>query len=186
MTNMGNNELRKALIEKRKGLSLQYRLEAADIIFIKLIQMDEYICADKVLLYADANGEVATDKLILFSLLEGKRVFAPVCGEDFSMEFYEIFAIDELYPGSYGIREPLPIDSLRLTESVIDEKTIIIVPGIAFDSRNSRIGYGRGFYDRYLGRNRITNRIALAYDFQIVELLETNDTDIPMTKIITN
>lgn len=183
---MTNSELRQIIIKKRRQLSLEYRIEASDKILDELIGLDEYKQADRILIYADANGEVSTDKLILTSLLAGKKVYAPVCGSDYSMEFYQIFALEELYPASYGIREPLTIEELRLTEAVIDDNTLIIVPGVAFDCHSNRMGYGKGYYDRYLAKNTIRQRIALAYDFQIVDSLETKETDIPMTKILTN
>lgn len=186
MIKMDKSVIRKEIINKRKLLPLDTRLHASDSILNKLYSLEEYKLADRILIYADSNGEVPTDKLILNSLLNGKHVYAPVCGEEYSMDFYEIFALEEMYPGSYGIREPLTIDNLRLKEADINDKTLIIVPGVAFDKHNNRMGYGKGYYDRFLSRMPIINRIALSYDFQIVDCLEVTVTDIPMTKIITN
>ena len=104
--------LRKEIINKRKQLSLEARLSMSDSIYEKVCKLSEYKNSDNVLVYADVNGEVATDKIILNALLQGKNVYAPVCLDNHSMDFYQIFAIDEMYPGKYGIREPLQIDNL--------------------------------------------------------------------------
>lgn len=181
---MSNNEIRQSIIKRRKQEDLSYRFEAAEVIINKLISTDYYSAADKILIYADASGEVPTDKLILRALLDGKEVYAPLCGEDFSMEFYRIHDLGELYPHHYGIREPLEIEYLKLNE--VTNNTIIVVPGVAFDMQGHRIGYGKGYYDRYLSRFNINHRIGFAYEYQIVDNLEINATDITMTEIITN
>lgn len=186
MTNMDKVALRKELIKKRKELTTEYRIKSSDKILDKLFESEEYIKADIILVYADSNGEVATDRLILKSLLNGKRIFAPVCEDNFSMNFYEIFSLDEMYPSTYGIREPLPIENFKLSDAKITDNTLIVVPGVAFDKNNNRMGYGKGYYDRYLSRVDIKHRIGLAYKFQVVDKLEYSETDIPMTRIISN
>ncbi|MBP9996592.1 MAG: 5-formyltetrahydrofolate cyclo-ligase [Lachnospiraceae bacterium] len=178
--------LRKEIINKRKQLSLEARLSMSDTIYEKVCQLSEYKNSDNVLVYADVNGEVATDKIILNALLQGKNVYAPVCLDNHSMDFYQIFAIDEMYPGKYGIREPLQIDNLVFSKSKITANTICIVPGVLFDNCGNRVGYGAGYYDRYFDRMKIKNRIAICYDFQIVDTIKCSPHDITMTKVICN
>jgi len=183
---MDEKQLRKEIIKKRMELDSSERLHRSDIIADKLIRTDEYREAKKILVYADASGEVATDRIINKSLLEGKRVYAPVVLNEADMDFYEIFSLDELYPGSFGIREPLTIENLKYSGESNDSDTLMIVPGVAFDRNNNRMGYGRGFYDRYLARVAVNKRVALAYDFQIVDSIIPKETDVPVTGIITD
>lgn len=182
--NMTNKEVRKQVIQKRKALTLEYKINSCEIITEKLLASPEYQNADIILVYADYNGEVMTDKIILNSLLKSKKVYAPVCRDDYSLDFYRIYSLDELYPLHYGIREPLQIEYEQLKKEDITSNTICITPGTCFDKNNNRIGYGKGYYDRFFAENIINTRIGLAYDFQIVDTLETNDTDIPMTIVI--
>ena len=183
---INNMDLRKEIIRKRKELSFAYKLEACDVILDKLVACDCYKNSDNVLLYADANGEVLTDKIILRALLDRKNVYLPVSDEYGGMEFYHVYALEELYTGAFGIREPLEIEYEKFNSSDITDNTICIVPGVVFDLNGNRMGYGRGYYDRYLTRNKINNRIGIAYDFQIVSSVEAKHYDVPMTMIITN
>ncbi len=179
-----HSPLRKEMIEKRKSLSVEERLLKSDAIMSKLIALPEYIAADTVLVYADYNGEVATDRIILKALLDGKKVYTPVCEKGFVLDFYRVFALDELTPGAYGIREPLKIEYLKLDKEHISHDTLCITPGVVFDREGHRLGYGKGFYDRFFANTDIKNRIGLCFDFQIVDEIVPNSTDIAMTKVI--
>ncbi len=176
---------RKEIIQNRRELSADERIRLSDIIADKVITLKEYKAADTVLIYADYNGEVATDKLINRALLDGKKVFAPVCEPDLTLEFYRVYAVDELEPGAYGIREPLRIDYLKLKDSDITDKTICITPGTLFDRQCNRMGYGKGYYDRFFAGHEIKNRIGIAYKMQITDGLEVNEYDVPMTVVVT-
>lgn len=178
--------IRKEIIEKRKNLSFAYRLESCDLILDKLVNMQEYKDAKHILVYADAHGEVMTDKIILTALLDGKSVYAPVCGEDFSMDFYHIYALEELYSGAYGVREPLAIEYEKLTESVDGSEIVALIPGVLFDKKGNRVGHGLGYYDRYFAGKDVACKIGLAYDFQVYDDLETKSHDIPMDIVLTD
>lgn len=182
---MYNDALRKDIIAKRRQLDVTDRLKLSDMIAKRLFATKEYMDSDTVLIYADLNGEVATDRIINRCLLDGKAVYAPVCGKDSDLSFYRIFALDEMEPGAYGIREPLSIEYLKLVEKDISPRSICITPGTVFDRQCNRCGYGKGYYDRFFADTFINNRIGLAYDFQITDQLKIKDTDIPMTVIIT-
>ena len=177
--------LRKDIIAKRRTLSVDKRLELSDTIAGRLFETDEYKNADTVLIYADYNGEVATDRIINRCFLDGKAVYAPVCGKDCDLAFYRIYALDEMEPGAYGIREPLTIEYLKLSDKDISDKSVCITPGSVFDRHCNRCGYGKGYYDRFFADTPIGIRIGLAYDFQINEDITVKDTDIAMTMIIT-
>lgn len=181
---MNYTNIRKDIVNKRKGLDFEYKNQASKAIHQRLFNLETYKESDVLLVYADASGEVLTDRIILKALLDGKKVYAPVCGEGYSMEFYRIYSLDELYLGHYGIREPLEIEYEKLTKELITKNTLAIVPGVAFDKENNRMGYGRGYYDRYFARYEIPNRLGLAYDFQIIDKIEAKATDIKMTGIV--
>lgn len=183
---MDNNTLRQQMIQKRLLLSSEERLRRSDLIADRVCELEEYRNADKLLIYADHNGEVATDRLIRMALLAGKEIYMPVCETGLRLEFYRVFDIDELLPGAYGIREPLRIEYLRLSDEAVNDNTLCIVPGTVFDKAGNRLGYGKGYYDRYLGRTHIKHRIGAAYDFQITDKLSLKAHDIPMTAIISD
>ena len=176
---------RSEIIKQRKNINAEDRIRLSDMISDRVTGMPEYINADTVLVYADYNGEVATDKLICRALLDGKKVFAPVSDPDYTLDFYRVFAIGELEPGTYGIREPLRIEYLQLKDSDITHNTLCITPGSVFDRNCNRMGYGKGYYDRFFAEHEIKNRIGLAFELQIVESIETGEYDVPMTAVVT-
>ncbi len=176
---------RKEIIKKRRELSAEDRLRLSDLIFERIIDLPEYSEADNILVYADYNGEVGTDKLICRALLDGKKVYAPVSNPDLTLDFYRVFALEEMEPAAFGIREPLKIEYLKLKDEDITSGTICITPGSVFDKNCSRMGYGKGFYDRFFADHKITHRIGLAYEMQIIETIAANETDIPMTVVVT-
>ncbi len=181
---MDKSYIRKTILNKRRQLSDYERLYASDLICNRVVSSEQFIQADSVLIYADYNYEVATDRIINYALLQSKKVFVPVCYEDSLMNFYRIFSIDELYPGRYGIREPIVFDNLIFSDSELNESTLCIVPGVAFTVSGERLGYGKGFYDRYFERFPIQNRIGICYKCQIVEKLPTDEHDVLMTSVI--
>lgn len=174
------------IIKTRKNMPVESRMAASDIIYDKIISNDDFITADNILIYADCNGEVMTDKIINTALLQGKAVFCPVSLPAFNLAFYRIFSMNDLLPGMYGIREPLQLDNLELTDDMITERTLCIVPGVIFDMSGNRMGYGKGYYDRFFAKHNIQKRIGIAYDFQIVQEIPAKEHDIKMTEVIYN
>ncbi len=183
---MDAKEIRKEFIEKRSSLLAEEQAKAGDNIYSRVLKQPEFFNADKILLYAEAKGEAPVEKLLLKALLLGKRVYAPVCIDKEHMEFYEIYSKDELYPASFGLREPLTIEYLKLNKSDISKNTLALVPGVAFDKKLNRMGYGRGYYDRFFEEFEIPYRIGIAYEFQVLEEIKAKATDVAMTKIITD
>lgn len=176
---------RKEIIKKRRELPVDVRMKLSDMITDRVISMPEYADADVVLIYADYNGEAGTDKLICRALLDGKRVYAPVSNPDLTLDFYRVFAVEEMEPGAFGIREPLRIDYLKLKDEDITDRCVCITPGSVFDRSCSRMGYGRGYYDRFFAAHKIGNRIGLAYEMQISDSVDVSENDIPMTAVVT-
>lgn len=174
--------IRKEILQKRNQLTQAEVILKSDIITNKMRQLKEWKEAENVLLYADFRNEVMTDKLILYAILDNKKVYLPkIEGND--MSFYRIYSLEELCSGYMGIREP--IDSDFECFHTGSENSICITPGAAFDSFGARIGYGKGYYDRFLARNRMNAVTAVAYELQIQEKLPSEREDYRVQKIVT-
>jgi len=179
------SEIRKMILQKRKLLQAKEMKEYSEIICSRLKENTAFSRANIVFAYVDTKNEVSTSKLLQDSINQGKTVCLPLSIEDsMELKFYRVFDLDkDLKKGNYGIFEPVP-NPERL---VLQEKAeLIIVPGVAFDLSLNRIGYGKGYYDSFLAKAPESMlKIALAYDFQLLESIPTGDNDIKMDMIIT-
>lgn len=174
------NIIRKEKLALRKGLNSVERADFSRVISEKLSLIDEYNQSEFVLIYANYNNEVDTDEIVLRSIMRGKKVYMPkVFGDD--MEFYRVFSLDELQKGAFGIREPYGIEHQKFEGN---ENSVCIMPLAAFDEQGNRIGYGKGYYDRYLNRIKVGCRIGLAYSCQKAECIPNEEHDIKMDYII--
>ncbi len=176
-------KIRRDMILKRNNHSQREKSRKDTSIKNKLFCLPEFVKARNILFYVAVKGEAGTGEMIQDAMRKGKNAFLPVTdlkGRDISVsELNEVNG--KLKPGPFGIPEPFyPI--LADPESL----DLIIVPGIAFDRRGSRIGYGMGFYDNFLSglRNKIPT-IALAYEFQIVNKIPSHSGDVRVKKIVT-
>lgn len=123
--------------------------------------------------YLPFNQEVRTLPMLQQAIADGKQVAVPKC-YDREMKFILMDDLSQIAPGYAGIPEPIA-DS-----PVADDKTaLVLMPGLAFDQAGHRIGYGGGFYDRFLAREPEHPTLALCYDFQLLSSLETEEFDIP-------
>ncbi|MCK4327413.1 MAG: 5-formyltetrahydrofolate cyclo-ligase [Candidatus Diapherotrites archaeon] len=142
----------------------------------RLFQQPEYQSAKSVLLYFSIGSEVDTCKIIR-DALKTKKVFLPFV-EGGEMGYAQIQSMEGLEPGKYGIMEPLDKEP---SSAGLD---LVVVPGIAFDESGHRVGYGGGYYDRFLpAANAFT--IGLAYDAQVIEDIPAEGHDCPVKKIVT-
>lgn len=184
--------LRKRILKLRNEMSEAEREEKSEIIRQKLYRMPVYQNADTLLAYVDYQSEVITTPIIRQALAEGKKVYCPTV-EGVEMEFYQIKALEDLAEGYKGIREPLPEPEKRFVPerqfpaeqgTTPGNHSLMLMPGAVFDMERHRIGYGKGFYDRYLHKMVEANvaTIALAFACQIVEKVPAEEHDIrPMT-----
>ncbi len=170
--------IRKEIFKRRKEADPVQLTEKSRIICDKVIGLDAFQNSDTVFVYVDFKREVETKKIIETAWSMGKKVAAPrVEGRD--MCFYLIQRMDQLEPGYFEIPEPttgVPAE---------DEEAILIVPGVAFDRNRHRAGYGQGFYDRYLEKHPHHKTVAVAFDFQIVDEVPSEPTDICPQMVIT-
>ena len=174
---MDKDILRKDILDVRK--SIKEKDEKSTIIVNKIINLDLFQKANVIALYKSMKNEVNMDYLINYALKCGKKVLLPkVLNND--LVFIEYKNGDILEMSDFGVLEPF-IDGKVYNEKI----DLIIVPGLAFDNENNRLGYGKGYYDRAL-LNRNSYKIGVCYQEQIVDLVPTFDSDIKMDLIITD
>ncbi len=178
--NDGKNLIRKQMKQLRADMTRTERFEKSMQIFEQLITVPEFKRADRIYTYVSMDNEIDTIMLIDYSLSLEKRVFVPrVSGRD--MEFYEISDISELSPGYMGIYEP----DINGREPDYSRTGFMCMPGLAFDKSHNRIGYGGGFYDRYLSVENKLYKAALAYEAQLLESIPAQDGDVRPDMIVT-
>lgn len=176
---MNKEILREKYLKIRKNINELDREKYNNDIFKKVIDLKEYKESKLVLIYVSLKDEVDTFKLIEHSLEIGKRVAVPKCIKN-DIEFFYIESLNELEKGKFNILEP------KANKKVEDfASSICIIPGIAFDKEMSRIGYGKGFYDRFL-KNYCGIKIGIAYRECICENIDNDINDVKIDKIITN
>lgn len=178
-------EIRKRILEVRKGLTDEEAASKSGAIVQKVIKTPEYREADNILLYADYCREVMTRGIFEDALLHRKKIFFPrVDSLTNTMAFYQVISVRQLGRGYRDILEPKE-DIRSRYRFQPKEDTLVILPGVAFDTSGYRIGYGKGFYDRFLADRRQLSTMALAYACQIVDEIPKDAHDIKMDKIVT-
>ena len=169
------DEIRTRVLSQRAELCADEIQRLSDKICTKVFNLPEYKNAKKIMVYMSCRGEVMTDKIIADALSSGKRIYAPVTISAADMVVAEYTG--SLKKGRFGIKEPLG------EEISPEELDLVIVPGVAFDRRGNRIGYGAGYYDRFLLKTKAYT-VGLAYGFQIVEDTFPQETDVKLQAII--
>lgn len=138
--------------------------------------------AETVLLYYSSGSEISTNEIFRVCLEKGKKVAFPVClDKDGTMEFFTVRDEHDLAEGMYGIKAPAE----GCPRLICDEKCLCAVPGLAFDRKGYRIGYGKGYYDRYLACFPGVS-VGLCYDALLCEELPVNEYDIKVNYLITD
>ena len=174
--------LRKEFINIRKNI--ENKKEKSYEIFKRVINLDEYKNSNTIALYKNLDNEVNTDNLIDYSLSNGKIVTLPrVVGNN--LVFYIIKSIDDnLERSSFGILEPLEDKNNIIDNFKID---LVIVPGVCFDTLKNRIGFGKGFYDRFLEESKAYG-IAICFEEQVLKnrIIPKEENDVKVKKIVTD
>ncbi|MEW6096269.1 MAG: 5-formyltetrahydrofolate cyclo-ligase [bacterium] len=176
-------DLRKAISEKRNLLTTQEITSKSLKIKERLFNLEEFKKASIISFYISFRSEVQTHEMIKEALRLDKRVAVPIVESEKVLSLSEIKDFDnELKIGKFGILEP----KLECRRKInLEEVELVIVPGVVFDERGNRIGYGGGYYDNLLNKMKGIPFIGLAYELQIVNHIPVEDGDIPVHKIIT-
>ena len=175
---MNKQELRQAIRARKRAMTEEDILRRSEILAEKFARSNAYRAAKTIYGYLPYNQEVRTVPMLRRALEEGKRVAVPkVYGDD--MKFIYLDDLSQVAKGYAGIPEPVADGPVAQ-----DETALVLMPGLAFDPAGHRIGYGGGFYDKFLAREPHHPTVALCYDFQVIEHLETEEFDIPVDQVI--
>lgn len=172
-------QIREAMLDKRINLSQEEVLKSSQSCASQLFSLNEYKEAKTIYIYAAFRNEIDTKMIIEDALSQSKQVGLPISYPEGHMEFYEVFDLSDLQKGRYGILEPRPDILLQ------SQDALMIVPGVAFDIRKHRIGYGGGYYDRYCNIHPDLYKIGLSYDFQIIDAIAMEKHDQGVDLVIT-
>lgn len=180
-------ELRKSILDIRNNLDFNTKKENDNIIRKKFLESSYYKNAEKIFIYISYSSEINTIEIINRALNDGKEIFVPrTVFKTKAMDAVKITSLENLKKDRYGIPEPEE-DAPHINPDKLD---LIVAPGVAFDNRGGRIGYGAGYYDRYFKkisneRSNIIKKIALAYNFQVIDNVPMDEQDVKIDCIIT-
>lgn len=175
-------ELRRKVLSIRSNLPIKTKKEADEQIRKRLLALQQYQNASAIYCYVSVKDEVDTHEIIRKSLEKGLKVAVPRITGRGRMEFYFIQSPDDLVPGKWSIPEP---GEWCIKAPHPEQDTMVIMPGVAFDRSGNRIGYGGGYYDRYLEKCPKCMRIALAFSCQCIENIICDRYDVRADIIIT-
>ena len=175
---MDKKQLRLMIRDKKRSMTQQQIEVASQKLLKQFLATEQYAAAKTVYGYLSYNQEVRTEPILLRALADGKRVAVPkVYGDE--MRFIYIKDLSSLEKSDMGIPEPIADGPVAN-----DPDALVLMPGIAFDKFGHRIGYGGGYYDKYLSKEPGHPTVALCYDFQMLPHLETEEFDIPVDCVL--
>jgi 5-formyltetrahydrofolate cyclo-ligase len=177
-------EVRKIILDKRDLIDFKVRKEWDKNIFHNLINNVLYKNAKVIFAFVSFKSEVDTLQIMDHSFKHNKVICVPkIKSKEKGISFYEISSLEDLQLGYYEILEP----KSKCKEANVNDLELMLIPGVAFDRSGGRIGYGAGFYDKFLrntGKN--FNKIALSYHFQVIGNVPMDSHDVRIDGIITN
>jgi len=175
---MDKKQLRKTIREQKQAMTPAEIEEKSRILGEKFATNEAYKNAATIYGYLPYNQEVRTVPMLEQALKDGKQVAVPkVCGDD--MKFIYLTDLSQVEKGYAGIPEPIADGPVA-----DDPSALVLMPGLAFDPQGHRIGYGGGFYDRFLAAEPDHPTLALCYDFQVFPHLDTEEFDIPVDAVL--
>ena len=175
---MDKQEIRAAMKQKKRALTERQIALASEQLAELLLAHPLYLRAHSVYGYLPFNQEVRMAPILRAAQKSGRRVAVPKI-TDGRMRFFWLDDLDSAVPGAFGI--PEPPDGCPEAD---DETALIVVPGLAFDRRGNRVGYGGGYYDRYLSAHPAHPTLALCYGFQLVPALPAEPCDRPVDEVL--
>lgn len=170
--NDSKNTLRAKYREIRK--SIKNKCELENSICNLFLQSDIYRNCNTLFLYSAVGSEADIERITATALAEGKKVALPVClDKDGNMSFYFIRGLCDINKGMYAIREP---KTELCPEADFDSETVCLVPGLCFDKQGGRLGYGKGYYDRFLQKFTGTS-VGICFESCLTDslILDTHD-----------
>ena len=175
---MDKKELRRSIREQKRAMT-EAEIESRSAKLAALFTASEaYKAAKTIYGYLPYNQEVRTVPMLEQALKDGKRVAVPKCYEE-EMKFIFMDDLSKVEKGYANIPEPIADGPVA-----DDETALVLMPGLAFDPQGHRVGYGGGFYDKFLSAEPNHPTLALCYAFQMLPYLETEDHDIPVDYVL--
>ena len=175
---MDKKELRRTIRERKRAMTEEEIVSRSEALGVLFAQSEAYKAAKTIYGYLPYNQEVRTVPMLEQALKDGKKVAVPkVYGDE--MKFLYLDDLTKVSKGYAGI--PEPIDDEPVAD---DETALVLMPGLAFDPQGHRIGYGGGFYDKFLAAEPNHPTLALCYEFQMLPELHTEEHDIPVDTVL--
>lgn len=181
---MDKISLRKEILQKRAKISKEDNLIFSNIVANSIYEMKDYKNAKTIMCFISFANEIDTRKLIETAIKQGKTVVIPITiPETKELKVSQILDFSELEKGFYNILTPKEEFIRYIDPSTID---LVLVPGVVFAKNGYRIGYGGGYYDRFLSKlDNSIPKFAIGFDLQVVDEVPTESFDIPVDLIIT-
>lgn len=183
-------EIRQAVLKKRDELDRGEREKAALLLTERILGHQWFYRSEYFLGFVSFGSEIDTGELLQEALRLGKKVYVPKVTDSVfpekEMRFFRITGMEELEPGYRGIREPRGDSEEYPYSGETAERTLMLMPGAVFDRHRNRIGYGKGFYDRFLAVRPLLQlcTIAVGYDCQLLEKIPAEERDIRPYQVI--
>ena len=175
---MDKQALRREIREKKRAMTEKEIVSASEKLGLLFAESPLYQQAKTIYGYLPYNQEVRTVPMLQRALDEGKRVAVPkVFGDE--MKFIYLEDLSMVEKGYAGIPEPVADGPIAE-----DKTALVLMPGLAFDAHGHRIGYGGGFYDKFLALEPEHPTLALCYGFQMLPKLETEEFDVPVDCVL--
>lgn len=177
--------IRREVLAKRDALPEEQRKMADMAMADRIIGHQWFYGAEVLLAFVNYGSEIGTAEIIEEALSKGKKVFVPRIEGD-EMFFYRITSMDQLKEGYKGIFEPDGTTECFDYEKYKERRMLLLMPGVAFDIYGNRMGYGKGFYDRFMKDKEIlqTFSIAIGYKCQRVDFIPVEEHDLKPYQVI--
>ena len=175
---MDKQALRKQIREQKRAMTEEQIVSKSEALGRLFVASEAYKEAKTIYGYLPYNQEVRTTAMLQQALDDGKKVAVPKCYGD-EMRFIYLDDLSKVEKGYCNI--PEPIEDGPIAD---DPTALVLMPGLAFDPQGHRMGYGGGFYDKFLAAEPNHPTLALCYDFQMLEHLETEAHDIPVDTVL--
>ena len=184
LTKSEKSKMRYDYLIIRDRLEPAIRFAYSSIIFSRIKKLEEYKSAKTIMFYLTYGSEVITDMMVNEVLADDKTVVVPIIKSpgDGVMQAMKISKLEDCYEKVYGIRQPEFNQDEVINKNDVD---LVFVPGIVFDNKGYRIGYGKGYYDKWLVDIDVSKTIGLAYEVQLTDKLPIGQYDLPVGKLLT-
>lgn len=182
---VSKSQLRREVLKQRNELDNSERNRASCVLSERIIGHQWYYLSDSLLGFVPYGSEIDVTDILKDALRKGKKLYLPkVLGEE--MQFFRVSSLEELESGYKGIWEPRGEGEAFAYEEETVQRTLLLMPGVAFDGSRNRIGYGKGFYDKYLQDKELLQlrSIAVGFKCQMLKEIPSQELDIKPYQVI--